>query len=54
MGVMLALLGGAQKAPKGRDHMPVRSDIHILLCGDPGLGKSQILQARQIHLLGHC
>ncbi|XP_026285524.1 DNA helicase MCM8 [Frankliniella occidentalis] len=39
-GLLLALIGGAQFA--GRDS---RSDSHILVVGDPGLGKSQMLQA---------
>ena len=25
--------------------VPVRGDLHILIVGDPGLGKSQMLQA---------
>ncbi|XP_029962352.1 LOW QUALITY PROTEIN: DNA helicase MCM8 [Salarias fasciatus] len=40
----LALFGGRQKHTD-RNSVPVRGDPHILLVGDPGLGKSQMLQA---------
>ncbi len=43
---MLALLGGVRKRVGARDAVAVRGDIHVLMCGDPGLGKSQLLQAR--------
>eukprot|EP00794_Sanderia_malayensis_P018855 gene18856-20755_t len=43
-GILLQLFGGTQKdftvAGRGR----FRSDINILLCGDPGTSKSQLLQ----------
>ncbi|KYN33126.1 DNA replication licensing factor MCM8 [Trachymyrmex septentrionalis] len=38
-GLILSLFGGNAK------RMQLRDDIHILLVGDPGLGKSQMLQA---------
>ncbi|KAL6254885.1 hypothetical protein P5V15_014227 [Pogonomyrmex californicus] len=38
-GLILSLFGGNIK------HTQLRDDIHILLVGDPGLGKSQMLQA---------
>ncbi|XP_036143630.1 DNA helicase MCM8 isoform X2 [Monomorium pharaonis] len=38
-GLILSLFGGNAK------HAQLRDDIHILLVGDPGLGKSQMLQA---------
>ncbi|XP_051815675.1 DNA helicase MCM8 [Acanthochromis polyacanthus] len=40
----LALFGGRQKHT-GKNSVPVRGDAHILIVGDPGLGKSQMLQA---------
>ncbi|XP_024916757.1 DNA helicase MCM8 [Cynoglossus semilaevis] len=40
----LALFGGRQKHP-GKNSVPIRGDPHILMVGDPGLGKSQMLQA---------
>ncbi|EIE22418.1 MCM-domain-containing protein [Coccomyxa subellipsoidea C-169] len=44
-GLVLALLGGVRKNVGALDAVPIRGDIHILMCGDPGLGKSQLLQA---------
>lgn len=43
-GLVLALLGGVRKCVGASDAVPVRGDIHVLICGDPGLGKSQLLQ----------
>ncbi|XP_015800528.3 DNA helicase MCM8 [Nothobranchius furzeri] len=40
----LVLLGGRQKHTD-KNSVPVRGDPHILIVGDPGLGKSQMLQA---------
>uniref|UniRef100_A0A3B5M1T6 DNA helicase MCM8 n=1 Tax=Xiphophorus couchianus TaxID=32473 RepID=A0A3B5M1T6_9TELE len=40
----LALFGGRQKHAD-KSSVPVRGDPHILVVGDPGLGKSQMLQA---------
>ncbi|XP_042338922.1 DNA helicase MCM8, partial [Plectropomus leopardus] len=40
----LALFGGRQKHTD-KNSVPVRGDSHILMVGDPGLGKSQMLQA---------
>ncbi|RHY24878.1 hypothetical protein DYB32_008645, partial [Aphanomyces invadans] len=39
-GLLLALFGGAQK--KEDNAVFTRSDSHVLLVGDPGLGKSQV------------
>ncbi|KAL6841378.1 hypothetical protein ACP4OV_028896 [Aristida adscensionis] len=44
-GVTLALFGGVQKNSKDQNKIPVRGDIHVIVVGDPGLGKSQLLQA---------
>lgn len=38
-GLLLSLIGGSAK------HESLRDDIHVLIVGDPGLGKSQLLQA---------
>ncbi|KAI3363452.1 hypothetical protein L3Q82_012068, partial [Scortum barcoo] len=40
----LALFGGRQKHTD-KNSVPVRGDPHIMMVGDPGLGKSQMLQA---------
>lgn len=43
-GILLQLFGGTKKTfvSSGRDHF--RAEINILLCGDPGTSKSQLLQ----------
>lgn len=38
-GLILSLFGG------NVEHFELRENIHILVVGDPGLGKSQMLQA---------
>ncbi|XP_064477165.1 DNA helicase MCM8-like [Ornithodoros turicata] len=44
-GLLLALVGGVRRHAEDPDRVPVRGDPHVLLVGDPGLGKSQLLQA---------
>ncbi|ELU16340.1 hypothetical protein CAPTEDRAFT_101979 [Capitella teleta] len=44
-GLLLVLMGGTQKFANDKNRIPVRGDPHILVVGDPGLGKSQMLQA---------
>ncbi|KAK3445343.1 hypothetical protein EUGRSUZ_A01177 [Eucalyptus grandis] len=44
-GITLALFGGVQKHSMDKNKVPVRGDIHVIIVGDPGLGKSQLLQA---------
>ncbi|XP_020252649.1 probable DNA helicase MCM8 isoform X3 [Asparagus officinalis] len=44
-GLTLALFGGVQKHSMDQNKVPVRGDIHVIIVGDPGLGKSQLLQA---------
>ncbi|KAI8565524.1 hypothetical protein RHMOL_Rhmol03G0266800 [Rhododendron molle] len=44
-GLTLALFGGVRKHSMDQNKVPVRGDIHVIIVGDPGLGKSQLLQA---------
>ncbi|XP_053429376.1 DNA helicase MCM8 [Nycticebus coucang] len=44
-GLALALFGGSHKYADDKNRIPIRGDPHILVVGDPGLGKSQMLQA---------
>eukprot|EP01018_Ginkgo_biloba_P024667 Gb_07123 [translate_table: standard] len=44
-GITLSLFGGVQKHLIDQNKVPVRGDIHVIIVGDPGLGKSQLLQA---------
>ncbi|CAH2054347.1 unnamed protein product, partial [Thlaspi arvense] len=44
-GITLSLFGGVRKHSMDRNKVPVRGDIHVIIVGDPGLGKSQLLQA---------
>lgn len=44
-GITLSLFGGVRKHSKDQNKVPVRGDIHVIVVGDPGLGKSQLLQA---------
>ena len=42
-GLLLCLFGGCGR--KGKGGTSLRGNSHILVVGDPGLGKSQMLQA---------
>jgi len=44
-GLLLGLFGGVRKNTGEKERVSVRGDPHILLVGDPGLGKSQMLRA---------
>ncbi|KAJ2451307.1 DNA replication licensing factor mcm8 [Coemansia sp. RSA 2424] len=44
-GIMLALFGARKRAADERGSINIRSDSHVLIVGDPGLGKSQMLTA---------
>ena len=44
-GLLLALFGGTSKYTNDSAFVPVRGDPHVLVVGDPGLGKSQMLQS---------
>ncbi|GAB2272341.1 DNA replication licensing factor mcm8 [Dionaea muscipula] len=44
-GIVLALFAGVRKHSVDQNKVPVRGDIHVIIVGDPGLGKSQLLQA---------
>lgn len=46
-GLLLSLFGGGRKASSSQADMALRGDIHVLLVGDPGLGKSQLLQVNK-------
>ncbi|CAF3364063.1 unnamed protein product [Rotaria sp. Silwood1] len=43
--LLMALFGGLVRNEDGASHIPIRSDPHVLIVGDPGLGKSQLLHA---------
>jgi len=44
-GLVLGLFGGTQRYLNDKNRIPIRGNPHILVVGDPGLGKSQMLQA---------
>ena len=46
LGILLALFGGRARSHAAAPDACTRGSIHMLICGDPGLGKSQLLQAR--------
>lgn len=57
-GLLFGILGGTPNAVS-ETTIPVRSDIHVLVVGDPGMGKSQLLRAtakmcnRSVHVTAH-
>ena len=44
-GLVLSLFGGVRKNASKTGKVPLRGDVHVLMVGDPGMGKSQLLQA---------
>ncbi|KAF9299545.1 DNA replication licensing factor mcm8 [Linnemannia elongata] len=44
-GILFGLFGGRRRSNAVVDRTAIRSDPHILVVGDPGLGKSQMLSA---------
>uniref|UniRef100_T1JGS4 DNA helicase MCM8 n=1 Tax=Strigamia maritima TaxID=126957 RepID=T1JGS4_STRMM len=44
-GLVLALFGGTPMYADDNNRITIRGDAHVLVVGDPGLGKSQLLQA---------
>ena len=45
LGLLLGMLGGTRQGVVDGRHVATRPDIHVLVVGDPGLGKSQLLRA---------
>lgn len=43
-GILCLLFGGTRKEDISGDKIKLRSEINMLLCGDPGTSKSQLLQ----------
>ncbi|KAI1713878.1 MCM2/3/5 family domain-containing protein [Ditylenchus destructor] len=43
-GILCLLFGGCRKSDEDGNRVKLRSEINLLLCGDPGTAKSQLLQ----------
>ena len=50
-GILLQLFGGTRKDFQNTGRGKFRAEINILLCGDPGTSKSQLLQVRELFLV---
>jgi DNA replication licensing factor MCM4 len=49
-GILLQLFGGTNKFNKNKPGSPkIRGEVNILLVGDPGVSKSQLLQVCYLH-----
>ncbi|EGG18339.1 MCM family protein [Cavenderia fasciculata] len=46
-GLTLALFGGNPRNTESKNKLSIRGDPHVLIVGDPGLGKSQMLKSFQ-------
>ncbi|XP_028409648.1 DNA helicase MCM8-like isoform X2 [Dendronephthya gigantea] len=44
-GLILGLFGGCRRYEDDKNNVPIRGNSHVLVVGDPGLGKSQMLKA---------
>uniref|UniRef100_A0A915ELF2 DNA helicase n=1 Tax=Ditylenchus dipsaci TaxID=166011 RepID=A0A915ELF2_9BILA len=44
-GILCLLFGGCRKSDEDGNRVKLRSEINLLLCGDPGTAKSQLLHA---------
>ena len=47
-GILLQLFGGTRKDFQNAGRGKFRAEVNILLCGDPGTSKSQLLQVRHL------